>query len=43
MKNGTVTEECLPYSSSSGTNKESCPLKNKSGDDLVFYHAKIAY
>ena len=32
VKNGTVTEECLPYSSSSGTNKESCPLKCKNGD-----------
>ena len=43
VKNGTVTEECLPYSSSNGSNTESCPLKCKNGDDLVFYHAKNAY
>ena len=43
VKNGTVTEECLPYSSSSGTNTESCPSQCKNGDDLVLYHAKNAY
>ena len=43
VKNGTISEECFPYSSSNRTNTESCPLKNKSGDDLVFYHAKNAY
>ena len=43
VKNRTVTEECLPYSTSSGTNTESCPSQCKSGDDLVFYHAKNAY
>ena len=43
VKNGTFTEECLPYSSSNGSNTESCPLKCKNGDDLVFYHAKNAY
>ena len=40
VKNGTVSEECLPYSSNNGTNTESCPLKCKNGDYLVFYHAK---
>ena len=43
VKNGTVTEECLPYSSSNGSNTESCPLKCKNGDDLVFYHGKNSY
>ena len=32
--NGTITEECFPYSSSSG-NVESCPLKCKDGSNLI--------
>ena len=43
VKNGTVTEECLPYSSGIGINTESCPAKCKNGDDLKFYYAKNAY
>ena len=43
VKNGTVTEECLPYSSSNGISIESCPTKCKNGDDIVKYYAKNAY
>ena len=43
VKNGTVTEACLPYSSSDGNYIESCPTKCKNGDDLVKYYAKSAY
>ena len=43
VKNGTVTEECLPYASGNGRNRESCPAKCKNGDDLVLYYAKNAY
>jgi cathepsin B len=43
VKNGTVTEQCLPYSSSDGSTIEACPTKCKNGDDIVKYYAKNAY
>jgi len=42
VKNGTVTEECQPYSSYD-KNIEKCPLKCKNGSDIVKYYAKNAY
>ena len=43
IKNGTVTEECLPYSSGSGTITDTCPEKCKNGSDLKIYHSQNAY
>ena len=43
VKNGTVTEECFPYSSGDGTTIESCPTQCKNGEDIVKYYAKNAY
>jgi len=42
VKNGTVTEECQPYSSYDKYIEE-CPLKCKNGADIVKYYAKSAY
>ena len=43
IKNGIVTEECLPYSSSNGKYIESCPSKCKNGEKIKKYYAKNAY
>lgn len=43
VKNGTVTEECLPFSSASGTNIEECPEKCKDGTDIKKYYSRNAY
>ena len=43
IKNGTVTEECLPYSSGSGTITDTCPEKCKDGSDLKRYYSQNAY
>ena len=40
--NGTITEECFPYSSSSG-NVESCPLKCKDDSNLIKYYGNNFY
>ena len=45
VKNGTVTEECMPYSSSDGINYEilECPSKCEDGSDIIKYYSKSAY
>ena len=47
VKNGTVTEKCLPYSSADVTSifeeVEQCPTKCKDGSDIIKYHSKNAY
>ena len=45
VKNGTVEEECMPYSSKSGKNSdiEQCPTKCKDGSDFKKYYSKNAY
>ena len=43
VKNGTVTEECLPYSSAKGYSIETCPTTCKDGSDLKFYYSKNSY
>ena len=43
VKNGTVTEECLPFSSGDGITIEECPAKCKDGSDLKKYYAQNAY
>ena len=43
VKNGTVTEECLPFSSADGTNIEKCPEKCKDGTDIEKYYSRNAY
>ena len=42
VKNGTVTEECFPYSSNKGI-IEKCPTKCKDGSKLNKYYATNAY
>ncbi len=43
VKNGTVTEECLPYTSGDGVTIEECPTKCKDGSELIKYYSKNAY
>ena len=43
VKNGTVKEECLPYSSGNGNIIDSCPTQCKNGDELEKFYAKSAY
>ena len=43
VKNGTVTEECFPYSSGDGVTIPECPTKCKDGSDLTKYYAKDVY
>ena len=43
IKNGTVTEQCLPFSSSDGIHIEECPEKCKNGEDLKKYYARNTY
>ena len=40
---GTVTEECLPYSSNDGETIEDCPSECKNKEELKIYYAKNAY
>ena len=42
IKNGSVTEECFPYSSNKGK-IEDCPLKCQEGSELEINYAKNAY
>ena len=42
VKNGTVTEECFPYSSNNGI-IEKCPIKCKDGSEFKKYYASNAY
>lgn len=41
-KNGTVTEECLPYSSQNGEVEE-CPTLCKDGSQIKKYYSKQGY
>lgn len=43
VKNGTVTEECLPYSSGDGNNIEECPKVCKDGSNLQLFYSKNSY
>ena len=43
VKNGTVTEECLPFSSADGKTIEKCPSKCKDGSPLKKYYSQNAY
>ena len=43
VKNGTVTEECLPFSSADGKTIEKCPTTCKDGSPIKKYYAQNAY
>ena len=43
IKNGTVTEQCLPFSSSEGVITDDCPVKCKDGSDIKKYYSQNAY
>lgn len=43
VKNGSVTEQCFPYSSSDGKVKEDCPTTCKDGSQYKKYYAKNGY
>ena len=43
VKNGTITERCLPYSSADGKIIEQCPSKFKNGDEFKKYYSKNDY
>ena len=43
VKNGTVTEECLPFSSGNGTIIDDCPTSCKDGSELKKYYSQNAY
>ena len=43
VKNGTVTEKCFPYSSSSGSVIDTCPIKCKDKSKFIKYHSKNGY
>ena len=43
VKNGTVTEECLPYTSQDGKYLENCPQKCKNGSELIKYYSYKPY
>ena len=45
VKNGTVTDSCMPYTSSSGKNYniDKCPNKCNNGNDFEKYYSKSAY
>ena len=40
VKNGTVTETCMPYSSGDGYTIEKCPSKCKNGEEFKKYYSK---
>ena len=43
VKNGTLTEGCLPFSSSDGKTIEQCPTSCKDGSEYKKYYAQNAY
>ena len=43
VKNGTVTEECLPFSSADGKTIEKCPATCKDGSPMKKYYSQNAY
>ena len=43
IKNGTVTEECLPFSSGDGQVSNACPQKCIDGSDIKKYYSQNAY
>ena len=43
VKNGTVTEECLPFSSADGKTIEECPAACKDGSPMKKYYSQNAY
>ena len=43
VKEGTVTEECMPYTSEDGKTIEQCPSECKNGDEFIKYKSKNAY
>ena len=43
VKNGTLTEGCLPFSSSDGKTIEDCPTTCKDGSEFKKYYAQNAY
>ena len=43
VKNGTVTETCMPFTSAEGTRVEECPTRCKNSEEFVKYKAKNPY
>ena len=43
IKNGTLTEGCLPFSSIDGVTMEECPTSCKDGSEFKRYYAQNAY
>ena len=43
VKNGTVTEECLPFNSGDGKVKDECPTSCKDGSEFKRYYSQNAY
>ena len=43
IKNGTLTEGCLPFSSIDGVTMEECPTSCKDGSEFKKYYAQNAY
>ena len=43
VKNGTLTEGCLPFSSGDGITIEDCPTKCKDGSEFKRYYSQNAY
>ena len=43
VKNGTLTEGCLPFSSSDGITIEACPTECKDGSEFKRYYSQNAY
>ena len=43
VKNGTVTETCMPFTSEEGTSVEECPSKCKNNENFIKFKSKNAY
>jgi len=43
IKNGSITETCMPYTSGNGSYVEECPSKCKNDEEFIKYRAKNAY
>ena len=43
VKNGTVTETCMPFTSAEGTRVEECPPQCKKNEEFIKYKSKNAY
>jgi len=43
VKNGTVTETCMPFTSAEGTRVEECPTRCKNSEEFVKHKAKNPY